>query len=289
MVYSIGEHMEQVIIIGSGPAGLTAAIYTARANLQPLMFEGVQQGGQLMLTTDVENFPGFPTGVTGPQLIADMRAQAERFGTRFVQQNVSKVEQKEHHFLVHVQDKVYETKTIIISTGAASKWLDIPSEQTYKGKGVTTCATCDGAFYKGLEVVVVGGGDSACEEALFLTKFATKVTLIHRRDELRASKIMQDRVKQHPKIEIAWNKVIVEVKGDGQVVQGVVLEDTQTKQKTDFKTDGVFVAIGHTPNTSIFKGLLAMDSTGYLKTDGHTKTNIAGIFACGDVQDTIYR
>lgn len=277
------------IIIGSGPSGLTAAIYTARANLNPLVIEGAQQGGQLMLTTEVENFPGFPKGIMGPELIANMREQAERFGATFISQNVTKVEKHNNIYAVYINEQTFYTKTIIISTGASARWLNIPSEQTYKGRGVTTCATCDGAFYRGQEVVVIGGGDSACEEALFLTKFATKVTIIHRREQLRASQIMQDRVKKHPKINILWNKEIAEVQGDNKVVTQVLLNDTQTNEKTTFKTDGVFLAIGHIPNTKIFENFIDLDQKGYIKTDRHTKTNLPGVFACGDVQDIVYR
>ncbi len=284
--------MENVIILGTGIAGLTAAIYTARANLAPLLISGPEDGGQLTLTTDVENFPGFPNGIQGPELIKITKSQAERFGARFKIDIASKFTQLKNGSgfeLELISGEKIKTKTLIISTGASARWLGIPSEQKYKGRGVTTCATCDGAFFKNKEVIVIGGGDSAMEESTFLTKFANKVTVVHRQDAFRASKIMQDKFFKNPKCAVLWNKEVNEIIGDGKKVTGVKLKDTKTNQLTDFKCDGVFLAIGHIPNTSIFKGQLDMDALGYLKTDRFTKTNIPGVFAAGDVQDTRYR
>ncbi len=281
--------VESVIIIGSGPAGLTAAIYAARANLNPIMFEGEEAGGQLMITTDVENFPGFPKGVTGPELIDVIRQQAERFGTRFVTKNVTKVDFSQHPLKVWVGDKLYEGKTVIVSTGASAKFLELDSEKAFMGKGVSACATCDGAFFKNMVVGIVGGGDTAMEEALFLTRFASKVIVIHRRDHFRASKIMADRVIKHEKIEILWNKGVSEVYGD-ELMKGVKLKDTKTGDESDVPMEGLFIAIGHRPNTDLFSGQLDMEKTGYLKTQADSSyTNIDGVFACGDVQDHIYR
>src|SRR3989338_613622 len=287
--------MENVIILGTGIAGLTAAIYTARANLQPLLISGPEDGGQLTLTTDVENFPGFEHGIQGPELINITKKQAERFGARFKTDIASKftiLKNNKHSTSFELEllsgEKI-QTKTLIISTGASSRWLGLPSEQKYKGRGVTTCATCDGAFFKNKEVIVIGVGDSAMEESTFLTKFATKVTVIHRQDSFRASKIMQDKFFKNPKCAVLWNKEVNEILGDGKRVTGVKLKDTKTNQLTEFKCDGVFLAIGHIPNTSIFKNILDMDQLGYLKTDRFTKTNIPGVFAAGDVQDTRYR
>ncbi len=282
--------MENVIILGTGIAGLTAAIYTARANLTPLLISGPEDGGQLTLTTDVENFPGFEHGIQGPELINITKRQAERFGTRFKVDIASAFKKIKDGFeLELLSGEKIKTKTIIISTGASARWLNIPSEQKYKGRGVTTCATCDGAFFKNKEVIVIGGGDSAMEESTFLTKFANKVTVVHRQDSFRASKIMQDKFFKNPKCAVLWNKEINEILGDGKKVTGVTLKDTKTNTTTELKTDGVFLAIGHIPNTSIFKGQLDMDQLGYLKTDRFTKTNIPGVFAAGDVQDTRYR
>jgi len=287
--------MENVIILGTGIAGLTAAIYTARANLQPLLISGPEDGGQLTLTTDVENFPGFEHGIQGPELINITKKQAERFGARFKTDIASKftiLKNNKHSTSFELEllsgEKI-QTKTLIISTGASARWLGLPSEQKYKGRGVTTCATCDGAFFKNKEVVVIGGGDSAMEESTFLTKFATKVTVIHRQDSFRASKIMQDKLFKNPKCAVLWNKEVNEILGDGKKVTGVKLKDNKTNSITEFKCDGVFLAIGHIPNTSIFKNILDMDQLGYLKTDRFTKTNIPGVFAAGDVQDTRYR
>lgn len=282
--------MEKVVILGTGIAGCTAAIYAARANLNPLMISGPEDGGQLTLTTDVENFPGFPEGVQGPALVEMCKKQAERFGTRFKVDIASEFKKLKNGFELSLMggEKIH-TKTLIVSTGASARWLGIPSEEKYKGRGVTTCATCDGAFFKGKEVVVIGGGDSAMEESNFLTKFATKVTVIHRKDEFRASKIMQDRFFKNPKCKVVWDTEVTEILGDGKKVTGVKLKNTKTGKASDFKTDGVFLAIGHIPNTSIFKGILNMNELGYLTTDRFMKTNIPGVFAAGDVQDTRYR
>ena len=282
--------VHDVLILGSGPAGLTAAVYSARANLSPLLIDGAQPGGQLTLTTDVENFPGFPKGIMGPQLIQDMRAQAERFGTQFRHGHVSKVDLQSQPFRITVDgEDTLETKTLIISTGASANLLGLPSESRLMGHGVSTCATCDGFFFRGKEIAVIGGGDSAVEEATFLTKFASKVTLVHRRDKLRASKIMQDRAMKNEKIAFQWNSTLEEVIGD-EVVTGVRLRNIQTNQTEELSLSGVFVAIGHTPNTSLFKGTVDMDETGYIRTLPYrTTTNIPGVFAAGDVQDSNYR
>jgi len=279
-----------VVIIGSGPAGLTAALYAARANLKPLLIEGLEAGGQLMLTTMVENFPGFRDGIMGPELMADMRAQAERFGTEIVQGNVSKIELTRCPIKIDVSDHIVYTESLIIATGASARLLGLPSERTLLGHGVSTCATCDGFFFRGKPIAVVGGGDSAMEEAIFLTKFASKVTVVHRRDTLRASKIMQEKAFANPKIEFAWNSEVEDVldakKGE---VTAIVLRDIQTGERTELRVEGVFVAIGHTPNTSLFKGQLELDANGYIVTHGGTRTSIPGVFAAGDVQDHIYR
>ncbi len=284
------KKVENVIIIGSGPAGLTAGVYTARARLEPLMIEGEEAGGQLMITTDVENYPGFEHGVTGPDLISVMRKQAEKFGTRFITRNVTKVDFSTWPFKVWIRDTLHEAKTIIISTGASAKYLGLPTEKQYMSKGVSACATCDGAFFRDVEVGVVGGGDTAMEEANFLTRFAKKVYILHRRDSFRASKIMQDRVMKNPKIEVIWNVDVTEVKGDGRQVTGVALKNTKNGETRDMALQGLFIAIGHKPNTDLFKGMLNMNEAGYLVTKpGSTYTNIAGVFASGDVQDPHYR
>ncbi len=285
----------QVIIIGSGPAGLTAAIYTARANLAPLVIEGEpsstsdQPGGQLMLTTEVENFPGFPTGIMGPELMLQCRDQAARFGTQFLTAKVTAIDFSERPFKVWVRDDTYTADAIIVSTGAQSLMLGLPNESRLLGHGVSTCATCDGFFFRGQEIAVVGGGDSAIEEATFLTKFATKVLLLVRRDELRASKIMQHRALNNPKIEIVWNTVVEDLLGTDKV-EGAVVRNLVTGDVTTLAVTGLFVAIGHRPNTDLFKGVLQMDDNGYLVTQpGSTYTDIEGVFACGDVQDHTYR
>ena len=281
----------KVIIIGTGPAGLTAAIYAARANLQPLVFEGQQPGGQLTITSEVENFPGFPEGITGPELMDSLRKQAQKFGAETVFNQITKVDFSQRPFKVWSGDNLYTSDTVIISTGASAQWLGLESEKKLMGYGVSACATCDGFFYRDKKVLVVGGGDSAAEEAIFLTKFASEVWLVHRRDELRASKIMSQRIKDNPKINVHWNSVITEVLGttDSGVV-GVKLEDTKTGIIRQDDCDGVFLAIGHTPNTEIFKNKLELNAKGYIVTQpDSTYTSVPGVFACGDVQDSIYR
>jgi thioredoxin reductase (NADPH) len=285
----------QVIIIGSGPAGLTAAIYAARASLAPLVIEGEpsstsdQPGGQLMLTTDVENFPGFPEGIMGPELMMRFKEQAERFGTTFLTAKATKVEFGERPLKVHVRDDVFTADAVIVSSGAQSLMLGLEAEERLIGHGLSTCATCDGFFFRDKEIAVVGGGDSAIEEATFLTKFASKVTLIHRRDSFRASKIMQDRALNNPKIEMRWNTVVTDLIGENQL-EGLVVTDTVTGVTSTMNVSGLFIAIGHRPNTDVFKGILDMEDTGYLITrPDSTYTNIPGVFACGDVKDHVYR
>ncbi len=279
-----------VIIIGSGPAGLTAALYTARANLQPILIEGLDAGGQLMLTTLVENYPGHTDGVMGPDLMRDMRAQAEKFGTEMVQAHVTAVDLCAHPFVVRTADQEFTAKTVIIATGASARLLGLGSERALIGHGVSTCATCDGFFFRNQEIAVVGGGDSAMEEAIYLTRFASKVTIVHRRNALRASKIMQDKARANPKIAWALNHEVDEIKDTGKnEVTSVVLRHAQTGERTELPVSGVFVAIGHTPNTSLFKGQLELDANGYIITHDGAKTSLAGVFACGDVQDHIYR
>lgn len=287
------EH-RKVIIIGSGPAGLTAALYAARANLSPLVFEGNQPGGQLTITTEVENYPGFPEGITGPRLMDEMRKQAHRFGAESKYEHVTAVDFGATPFRIMVGDTAYTADSIIVSTGASARLLGLESEKEYMGYGVSACATCDGFFFKNQEVAVVGGGDTAIEEALFLTKYATKVTIIHRRDELRASKIMRERALSNPKIAFKWNAVVEDVKGKEEFgakrLTHLALRDVTTNATEDFPVDGLFIGIGHQPNTDLFKGLLDMDENGYLVTKGKsTYTNIDGVFACGDVQDHVYR
>jgi thioredoxin reductase (NADPH) len=296
----MASDVHDVVIIGSGPAGLTAAIYTARANLQPLMLEGEpsstsdQPGGQLMLTTDVENFPGFPDGVMGPELIASMRSQAARFGTELVTAKATRVDLSERPFRIWTGDPdapepTYRARAVIVSTGAQSLMLGLPAESRLLGHGLSTCATCDGFFFRNHRIAVVGGGDSAVEEANFLSRFADSVTVVHRRDELRASKILQDRVFANPKVEFAWNSEVVDILGD-KSVEGVLLRDTITGDERVLDVTGVFIAIGHRPNTDLFRGQLAMKENGYLITEpGSSRTNIEGVFACGDVQDDTYR
>lgn len=279
---------EKLIIIGSGPAGLTAAVYAARADLAPLMIEGVGAGGQLMLTTDVENYPGFPDGIMGPELMELFRKQAVRFGTRIITSDVSRVDFTSRPFGVWVGDEEYRAEAIIISTGASARWLGVPGEDKLRGHGVSACATCDGFFFKEREIAVVGGGDSAMEEALFLTKFASKVTIVHRRDEFRASKIMATRALEHPKIEVLWNSVVDEILGD-DTVTGVRVRDVESGATADLAVQGVFMAIGHDPNTALFAGQLELDERGYLKTFDDTATSVSGVFGAGDVVDFTYR
>ncbi len=282
--------MRNVVIIGSGPAGYTAAIYTARANLNPLLIEGLEVGGQLSITTMVENFPGFPEGIMGPALMEDMKKQAERFGTEYLPGMVTQVDLSHNPFRVFTDDRETQTRTVIISSGASARLLGLESEKKLIGYGVSTCATCDGYFFRGKEILVVGGGDSAIEEATFLTKYASKVTLVHRRDQLRASKIMQDRAFKNPKIDFVWDTVVEEIYDiNAKTVKGVKLRNLKSNEVTDFKCEGVFVAIGHVPNTQIFRGLLEMDANGYIVTHDGTKTSVSGVFAAGDVQDHVYR
>jgi thioredoxin reductase (NADPH) len=281
--------MRSVVIMGSGPAGLTAAIYAGRANLSPLLIEGHLAGGQLSLTTEVENYPGFRHAILGPELMQEMRAQAERFGAELVQGNVTDVDLKDPRLTISIEgEQSFETRAIIIASGATPKMLGLSSERRLLGHGVSTCATCDGFFFKGKELVVVGGGDTALEEAIFLTKFASLVTIIHRRDTLRASKILQDRAQRNPKISFVWNAVVDEILGDPLVI-GVQIRDILTGSVAKKGADGVFIAIGHSPNTKLFEGQLDMDPAGYIKTHSGTKTSVPGVFAAGDVQDPVYR
>jgi len=281
----------KVVIIGSGPAGLTAALYTARANLKPLLIEGVEAGGQLMLTTMVENWPGFRDGIMGPDLMAEMRSQAERFGTEILQGNVNRVDLKDRPFSVALGDGTRITSdSLIIATGASARWLEIGSDRKLSGHGVSTCATCDGYFFRGKPIAVIGGGDSAMEEAIYLTRFATKVTVVHRRDSLRASKIMQDKAFANPKIEFIWDSDIAEIRDVGRgEVTSIVVRNLKTGKHTELPLHGVFIAIGHTPNTELFRGQIELDETGYIKTHHGSRTSVPGVFAAGDVQDHIYR
>ncbi|MBI1822651.1 MAG: thioredoxin-disulfide reductase [Nitrospirae bacterium] len=284
------QEVENVLIIGSGPAGLTAAIYASRANLNPLLVEGTQPGGQLTITTEVENYPGFSNGIMGPDLMVDMRKQAERFGTRFIQGNVVQTDLGTRPFKITLEEGVLFTKTLIVASGASAKLLNIASEKKLMGHGVSACATCDGFFFKGKKVLVVGGGDTALEEANFLTKFASEVKVIHRRDSLRASKIMQDRARKNPKISFVWNSQIESILGEENgKVDGVTLKDVKTGRSREESCDGVFIAIGHEPNTALFKGQLELNENGYILTSGGTKTSIPGVFAAGDVQDFVYK
>ncbi len=297
------EINRKVVILGSGPAGLTAAIYASRAQLEPIVIEGPQPGGQLTITTDVENYPGFSSGIMGPEMMNEFRAQAERFGTEIISVWIDKVDLSERPFTLFGKDSqdseeistLIKAETLIISTGASAKWLGVPGEDPVPeglgGNGVSACATCDGFFFRGKPVVIVGGGDTAMEEAMFLTRFASKVTLMHRRDSFRASKIMQERVFANEKIEVMWNTEIREILGTKEEgVTSVKIADTQSNKESEFPTEGVFIAIGHKPNTELFKDVLDMDDVGYLITEGRTmKTNVPGVFACGDAQDSYYR
>jgi len=282
---------EKVVIIGSGPAGLTAALYAARANLKPLLIEGLEAGGQLMLTTAVENFPGFPQGIMGPELMANMRAQAEHFGMVTLQGDVTSVELQKRPFTITLADgKRITAETVIIATGASARWLDIGTDRHLAGHGVSTCATCDGYFFRGKPIAVVGGGDSAMEEAIYLTRFASKVSVIHRRDTLRASKIMQDKAFANPKIEFIWDSEIAHVHDvTRKEVTGATLRNLKTGELSELAVDGIFIAIGHTPNTKLFSGQIDLDENGYVLTHSGTKTNVPGVFAAGDVQDHHYR
>ncbi len=279
---------EKLIIIGGGPAGLSAAIYAAREGFEPLVIAGFAAGGQLLLTTVVENYPGFPDGIDGPEIIMQMRTQAEKFGTRFINENATGVDFSAKPYKVYVDEKAYEAQSVIVATGADSVWLGIESEKKLMGKGVSSCATCDGPFYKGKDVVVVGGGDTAMEDSIFLTRFANSVTVVHRRDILRASKIMQEKAKSNQKIKFIWNSTIDEIKGDAKV-SSVVIKDLNTGVKTELQVQGVFIAIGHRPNTDIFKGKLKIDEKGYLVTENEVETGIEGVYVAGDVFDSYYR
>lgn len=287
----MADSIERVLILGSGPAGLTAALYTARANLQPLLVEGLEPGGQLTITTEVENFPGFENGILGPEMMEVFKRQAARFATRFMPGEASEVRLDRHPFELVIDGKTLKTQALIVSTGASAKLLGIDSEKRLMGYGVSACATCDGAFFKDKEAIVVGGGDTAMEEAIFLTRFCTKVTVVHRRDQLRASKIMQERARRNPRIAFIWDTVIEEILGEKQNgVTGAKLKNLKTGEVKEFRTDAVFIAIGHKPNSEIFRGKLEMDETGYIKiAPGSTRTNVEGVFAAGDVADHVYR
>jgi len=285
----MSDDVRDVIVIGSGPAGYTAALYAARANLAPLVLKGLDAGGQLMLTTDVENYPGFADGILGPELMDQMEKQASRFGAEILPVHATGVDLSSRPFVVEAGDQTWRGETIIVATGATARWLDVPGEEKLRGRGVSACATCDGFFFRDRELVVVGGGDTAMEEATFLTKFASKVTIVHRREEFRASRIMAERALSNPKIEVIWNTVVDEVLGD-DAVTGVTLRNIESGETSELRTDGVFMAIGHDPNTSLFRGMLDLDDEGYLKVqEPRTATNIEGVFAAGDVTDRIYR
>jgi thioredoxin reductase (NADPH) len=283
--------VENVIIIGSGPAGFTAGLYTARANLNPLLITGNEYGGQVSITYEVENYPGFPESLSGPELVEKMKLQAEKFGTRVEFDYVTEIVMDEHPFLVRTASgKEYAAKSIIAATGARPRYLEIPGEQEYTGKGVSYCATCDGFFFRGKDVVVVGGGDSAVEEAIFLTKFATRVRVIHRRDQLRASKILQERAFANEKIEFVWNTVVNEVIGDDNgKVRGLIVQNTETGEISELQTDGVFIFVGHLPNNNLFQGKLELDEDGHLIADSKMRTNVPGIFAAGEIMDKVYK
>jgi thioredoxin reductase (NADPH) len=283
------SEQRNVVIMGSGPAGYTAALYAARANLKPLVLKGLEAGGQLMLTTEVENYPGFPDGIMGPELMEAMEKQAARFEAEIVAQSATRVDLSERPFRVWAGDQEWRAATVIVATGATAKWLDVPGEERLRGRGVSACATCDGFFFRDRDLVVVGGGDTAMEESNFLTKFAKKVSIVHRRDEFRASKIMQDRALSNPKVDVIWDTEVDEVTGD-DAVTGVKLRNVWSGDVTDFATDGVFMAIGHTPNTQLFEGQLELTNNGYIVIqEPTTKTSIPGVFAAGDVTDSIYR
>jgi len=286
----MNNDIRNVIIIGSGPAGLTAAIYAARADLKPLLIEGSQPGGQLTITTDVDNYPGFPDGINGPQLVIDMHKQAERFDTEFISGEVTSVDLSRRPFVVTVGDRSYRGETLIIATGASARWLGLESEKRLMGSGVSGCATCDGFFFKGKEIVVVGGGDTAVEEAAFLTRFAAKVSIIHRRDQLRASKIMQEKAVKNNKLSFVWDSVVEDILGvEAGHVTGVRIKNVKSGAVSDLPCSGVFIAIGHTPNTKIFEGKLEMDEKGYIILKERTFTSVSGVFAAGDVADPYYR
>jgi thioredoxin reductase (NADPH) len=283
------DDVRKVLIIGSGPAGFTAALYAARADLQPLVLKGLEAGGQLMLTTDVENYPGFADGIMGPELMDQMEKQASRFGAEILPVHVTEVDLSARPYTVRAGDQPWRAETIIVATGASARWLGVPGEDVLRGRGVSACATCDGFFFRDRELIVVGGGDTAMEEALFLTKFASRVTIVHRRDTFRASKVMQTRALEHPKIDVVWNATVEEILGD-DAVTGVRLRDVETGQVTERAVDGVFVGIGHDPNTALFRGQLDADEDGYLVVqEPRTHTNVPGVFAAGDVTDRSYR
>ncbi len=284
----MGDDVRDVIIIGSGPAGYTAALYAARANLAPLVLKGLEAGGQLMLTTDVENYPGFADGIMGPELMEQMEKQAARFGAEILAVHVTSVDLSTRPFSVKAGDQAWGARTLIVATGASAKWLGVPGEEKLRGRGVSACATCDGFFFRDRELVVVGGGDTAMEEATFLTRFASKVTIVHRRDEFRASPIMGQRALDHPKIDVIWDSVVEEILGDAAVT-GVRLRNVKTDEVTDFPADGVFMGIGHTPNTSLFEGQLDLEDGYVVVREPRTDTSVPGVFAAGDVTDTIYR
>ena len=284
----MGDDVRDVIIIGSGPAGYTAALYAARANLVPLVLKGLEAGGQLMLTTDVENYPGFADGIMGPELMEQMEKQAARFGAEILAVHVTAVDLSTRPFVVNAGDQAWRARTLIVATGASAKWLGVPGEEKLRGRGVSACATCDGFFFRDRELVVVGGGDTAMEEATFLTRFASKVTIVHRRDEFRASPIMGHRALENPKIDVIWDSVVEEILGDAAVT-GVRLRNVKTDEVTDFPADGVFMGIGHTPNTSLFEGQLELEDGYVVVREPRTNTSVPGVFAAGDVTDTIYR